>query len=392
MARVTPLPLSMQRRVREHPAERIGPWLAGLIPHDAAVLQRWAARVGLEGAARPERLLGTGIGSDCAGAVQFCRPEALEEMLERPRSRRPASDGEIAEALRAAIADMSASRRRDRGSSSARLEPVCLAGAQPKIALAADGLRRRAARQRAPVPGDGSTPRPRRCAEHADQFRGRAGRRRWTLRPGRGARRGAAPVPGGRGVGAGPRGVDSRAEALGGVSTVDIVELLFAHGAESADSDVWEVVDRLALPWTLGLAGGHGKNTSLLLSGTRARVAPLYDVASMLPYVAGGEDIFLAMLVGDEPSVARIGRAAWEQHARRLRLAPGEVLESVERIATAPAARPAAESCTSTGAGDFAERFAAAAAPPRQRPRPHLPGLTGPPVGGPDWSPHPRPG
>ena len=189
-------------------------------------------------------------------------------------------------------------------------------------------------------------------------------------------------------MGAGPRGVDSRAEALGGVSTVDIVELLFAHGAESADSDVWEVVDRLALPWTLGLAGGHGKNTSLLLSGTRARLAPLYDVASMLPYVAGGEDIFLAMLVGDEPSVARIGRAAWEQHARRLRLAPGEVLESVERIATAPAARAAAESCTSTGAGDFAERFAAAAAPPRQRPRPHLPGLTGPPVGGPDWSPH----
>ena len=162
------------------------------------------------------------------------------------------------------------------------------------------------------------------------------------------------------------RGVDSRAEALGGVSTVDIVELLFAHGAESADSDVWAVVDRLALAWTLGLAGGHGKNTSLLLSGTRARLAPLYDVASILPYVAGGEDIFLPMHVGDEPVVARIGRADWEQHARRLRLAPKAVLERVERIATATALAAAA-SCAFTGAGDFAERFAAAASIHQQR-------------------------
>ena len=141
--------LSTPRRVREHPAERIGPWLAGFVPHDAAALQRWAARMGLEGAARPERLLGTRIGWDCAGAVQFCRPEALGEVQERPHSRRPASDGEIAELLRAASADVSVSRRGDRGSWSPRLGLVyCLAGAQPKIALAtAGGLRGRVARQ-----------------------------------------------------------------------------------------------------------------------------------------------------------------------------------------------------------------------------------------------------
>ena len=49
------------------------------------------------------------------------------------------------------------------------------------------------------------------------------------------------------------------------------------------------------------------------------------------------------MHVGDEPVVAQIGRADWEHHAHRLRLAPAAVLKHVERIATAttPAAAPA---------------------------------------------------
>ena len=405
-ARETPLSLSMPRRVSEHPAERIGPWLAGLMPDDAAVLQRWAARVGLEGAARPERLLGTRIGWDCAGAVQFCRAEALEEMQERPRSRRPASDGEIAEALRGAIAEMSGSRRRDLGSPPARLGPVySLAGGQPKIALAADG-----GRWYAPGGAEPSThilkPPPGSAVEQpANEHLCLDTARRLGLDTAASTltsfedvpvvvveRYDRAAGPGGvrrlhqedaaQALG---RGVDTRAEALGGVSTVDIAELLVTHGAEHADSDVWAVVDRLALAWTLGLADGHGKNTSLLLSGAGARLAPLYDVASMLPYVAEGEDIYLPMHVGDEPVVAQIGRADWEQHARRLRLAPAAVLERVERIATAtaPAAAAAAEACTSPGAGDFAERFAAAASIHQQRcldalsasppPRPHRP-------------------
>ena len=62
-------------------------------------------------------------------------------------------------------------------------------------------------------------------------------------------------------------------------------------------------------------------------------------------------------------------RRGWEQHARRLRLASKAVFERVERIAAtaAPAALAAAESCTFTGADDFAERFAAAASIHQQR-------------------------
>ena len=78
------------------------------------------------------------------------------------------------------------------------------------------------------------------------------------------------------------------------------------------------------------------------------------------------EDVPVVVVERYDRAAARIGRADWEQHARRLRLAPKAVLERVERIATAtPLA--AAESCTFTGADDFAERFAAAASIHQQR-------------------------
>ena len=124
-------------------------------------------------------------------------------------------------------------------------------------------------------------------------------------------------------------------------------------------------MDRLALAWALGLVDGHGKNTSLLLSGEEVRLAPLYDIASMLPYAPDGADIYLSMHVGDEPALALIGRAHWEAHAARLGLPPGEVLERVGRIAeeaAGAAANAAADCADHPAAGTFPERFATAAA------------------------------
>ncbi|MCY3561484.1 MAG: HipA N-terminal domain-containing protein [bacterium] len=63
----TPLSLSMPQRPEQHPNDRIRPWLAGLLPNDGDVLQRWAARVGLAGAAplrRPPRAPGD-LGLTC---------------------------------------------------------------------------------------------------------------------------------------------------------------------------------------------------------------------------------------------------------------------------------------------------------------------------------------
>ncbi len=46
------------------------------------------------------------------------------------------------------------------------------------------------------------------------------------------------------------------------------------------------LVDTLALSWVLGATDAHAKNYSLLLSGSSVRLAPLYDVNSVLPYLA----------------------------------------------------------------------------------------------------------
>lgn len=378
------LSLSMPPSRREHPDARIRSWIGGLMPHDAGVLQRWAARVGLSGAARPERLLATRIGWDCPGSVQFCRPENLAEMPDRPRARCPVDEAEIAEALRAAIADMRGAGREDRNGRQVGLA-YSLAGAQPKIALGRqgeawyepNGAEPSTHILKPPPAGIGEQPANEHlCLETARRLGldaapsalvaiedllvaviERYDRVRDAGLVHRLHQEDVAQALG--------RGSDTRGEALGGVSTVDIVELLRAHGR---DSDVLAVVDRLALAWTLGLVDGHGKNTSLLLSVDQVALAPLYDIASMLPYSPGGEDVYLAMHVGDQPDIARIGRADWQQHARRLGLPSATVLERVERVATeaADAAARAAEAAPDV-AGDFPERFARAAGNWRQR-------------------------
>ena len=43
--------------------------------------------------------------------------------------------------------------------------------------------------------------------------------------------------------------------------------------------------DALAWNWIIGGTDAHAKNYSLLLSGSDVRLAPLYDIASALPYV-----------------------------------------------------------------------------------------------------------
>ena len=376
----TPLSLSLPPRPEPYPDDRIRAWVRGLLPDGGATLQRWGTRVGLVGAATPERLLATPIGWDCAGAVQFCTPAALETMLQRSRHVAPASDGEIAAALRDAIAD--AAGQRSSGSGTAPC--YSLAGGQPKIALALT-----AAGWQSPTGAAPSThilkPPPSAAAgeQPVNEHLCLATARRLGLNAAESALAVFDAIPVvvvqryDRAPGlAGPvrvhqedaaqalgRPPDTRAEALQGVSTVHIADLL--RSADAPHEDVWAVVDRLALAWALGLIDGHGKNTSLLLAENQVRLAPLYDIATMLPYTTRGEDIYLAMHVANEPTLALIGRDHWETHARRLQLPVGDVLQRVARIAaeTAAAATEAAADCADhPAAGTLPARFADAAA------------------------------
>ncbi|HEX6499518.1 MAG TPA: HipA N-terminal domain-containing protein [Micromonosporaceae bacterium] len=74
----------------------------------------------------------------------------------------------------------------------------------------------------------------------------------------------------------------------------------------------------------------HAKNYSVLLSGAQVRLAPMYDVASALPYDGLHQPkLRMAMRIGGEYRVAGIGRRHWVRFAGSCRLDPDEVVARV---------------------------------------------------------------
>lgn len=71
----------------------------------------------------------------------------------------------------------------------------------------------------------------------------------------------------------------------GGPRPEDIIDLLrTVSSSPAAEESVRSFVDALAWNWLIGGTDAHAKNYSLLLAGGAVVLAPLYDVASSLPY------------------------------------------------------------------------------------------------------------
>ncbi|MGH7876576.1 MAG: HipA domain-containing protein [Candidatus Dormibacteraceae bacterium] len=84
----------------------------------------------------------------------------------------------------------------------------------------------------------------------------------------------------------------------GGPGPEQIVGLFRSVMEPSAAEDaVRRFVDALAWNWIIGGTDAHAKNYSLLLSGGQVRLAPLYDIASALPYLHE-KNARMAMKVG----------------------------------------------------------------------------------------------
>lgn len=64
-----------------HAAARVRPYLAGLLPENAATRRAWAAQLGVD--ADDAFGILARMGWDCPGAVQFCREEDLHELRAR---------------------------------------------------------------------------------------------------------------------------------------------------------------------------------------------------------------------------------------------------------------------------------------------------------------------
>ena len=113
----------------------------------------------------------------------------------------------------------------------------------------------------------------------------------------------------------------------GGPSPVDLVEFLRTYSTDR-DTDLDTFGAALGFNWLIAGTDAHAKNYSLLLSGSDVRLAPLYDIASILPYdEVDLRKVKLAMKIGGEYKVELIGLRQWQKFAREVRTNVDQLVE-----------------------------------------------------------------
>ena len=300
-------------------------------------------------ASSPFSLLGTPVGEDCAGAVRITPPQEIDRVLVRPGEVTWLSDDGVAQRLRELRLDSTAWL----GESFAG--QFSLAGAQAKTALLLkDG--------RWGVPS-GSTPtthilKPAVAGfddhdlnEHLclDAAR-RAGLIAARTRVAHFGDEAAVVVDryDRRTVGGAIVRVhqEDLCQALsvppsrkyqneGGPGPVDIAKLLRrVMSPRAADDAVERFADALIWNWLIAGTDAHAKNYSLLLSGDQIRLAPLYDIASSVPYGIQEKKLRFAMKIGGDDRVFPY-RNTWPDAARELGLDTGALVNRVRELAVA---------------------------------------------------------
>jgi serine/threonine-protein kinase HipA len=344
-----PLSLSMPLAASEHDHAVIDAYLWGLLPDNEFILGKWAQK--FQVSARNAFALISNVGEDCAGAVQFVRPERLDGLLAAgPGEIDWIDEQDIASRLKTLRADHSAWRRpQDTGQFS-------LAGAQPKTALYYENGRWGVPSGRMPTTHILKPP--------TGEFDGHAENEHFCLAL---ARKLGLPTAGSsiqrfdneiaivierydrrrtangvirahqedicQALGIPPT---KKYQNEGGPGIADIVTLL--EGASTAARDDIDTILRAAaLNWLIAGTDAHAKNYSVLIgAGGRARLAPLYDLASALPYDEFDfQKLKLAMKIGGEYRLRDIGKRQWMKTAETLKIDAEAMLALVSEIAAA---------------------------------------------------------
>jgi serine/threonine-protein kinase HipA len=342
----TPVSVSLPLTDSVHGHDRINPWLWGLLPDDDRVLSRWG-RLFQTTPKQPLGLLAA-VGRDLPGRFQIV-PEA-EVDAHVPSGVEWLTDDDVAHLLREVRVDRTAWL----GSHGAAGR-WSLAGAQAKIALRYDGRRwgrpfGRSATTHILKPAiaglDEHDLNEHLCLQAARGAGLLAARSHVIAVADERAicieryDRVATDVDVARihqedlcqALGVHP---DRTYEADGGPSVAVIGSLLTRSiGGDPARQARARFADALALNWLLAGPDAHAKNYSLLLSGGQVRLAPLYDVASALPYPDFYPDkLRLAMRIGGQYLAARVTADHWPQAAAQLSLDEDTVLSRVARLA-----------------------------------------------------------
>jgi serine/threonine-protein kinase HipA len=328
----TPVSLSMPLAQRTHDDATVRAFLWGLLPDSDQVLERWA-RTYQVSARNPFALL-RHVGEDCAGAVQLVAPGRVEALLAGDGGVKLVDEEEIAERIRALRRDPAAWHLSDAGQFS-------LAGAQAKTALYFDATAQRWGDPWGTVPTthifkpavtgfDDHDLNEHLCLETARHLGLNAARSRVASFGGervvvverydRVWRRDAAVVRVHQEDMCQALGLPPTAKYQneGGPTPERIIELLRREiqPARLGVDNIGRFLDALAFNWIIAGTDAHAKNYSVLLAGPQVRLAPMYDVASALPY----DDMYLprlrmAMRIGGEYSVERISVRHWRRFA-----------------------------------------------------------------------------
>ena len=92
----------------------------------------------------------------------------------------------------------------------------------------------------------------------------------------------------------------------------------------------------MAFNWLIAGTDAHAKNYSLLIGAEgRSRLAPLYDITSILPYDFDLQRARFAMKIGGEYRLRDVGPRQWQRLAADLRLDRGALFERLRDMARA---------------------------------------------------------
>ncbi len=347
-----PLSLSMPLVAAQHEHARIEPWLWGLLPDNEAILARWGQRFHVS-PRNAFALLGA-VGEDCPGAIQLVRPDRVDDVLRDDDQQIDwLTEADIAERLRVLRRDQAAWRiARDTGQFS-------LAGAQPKTALIFDG-------QRWGVPS-GPTPTTHILKPPMDGLDGHAENEHLCLTLARALGLPAAHtevrrfedepaiiverydrirLPGSvrrlhqedmcQVLGLPPT---KKYQNEGGPGCAELSEAIWTHSGEPGE-DARTFARAIMLNWIIGGTDAHAKNFSMLIGPHgRGRLAPLYDVASMLPYDADLKKLKMVVKIGGKYLLDEVHSHHWARFAREARLPAADVIGMGRTMAeTLPAA------------------------------------------------------
>lgn len=324
----TPLSLNLPVLARDHGHDRVWPYLWGLLPDDERVVERWARQADC----RPTDVFGLlrHVGTDVAGGARYLGPDV--PLTAEPARHDPVDEAAVAEMLRRVVAD--------RPAWTAATEPGrwSLAGAQAKIALAQD-----------PRTGGWSIPSGAAPTTHilkpaisgldahdVNEHLCLATAARLGLRAARTAvetfddQRVLVVERYDRVAGDDGEVVRIHQEDLcqalgvhpalkyesdGGPGIVAMADVLRRHVVDAPHAQVEALCRAVAYDWLVLATDSHAKNRSMLLSGRQVRLAPMYDVASILPYGTHPKKVKLAQKVGGEYRPTVVEGRHWDRLA-----------------------------------------------------------------------------